>query len=104
LKRFPRDHFGLVIVDEARHAPAASYRKILNYFCDAKARRGWLPLQWRTIVASKWSRSLMRRSCVAGRGSGNGSKRIVRFWSGANALALSFRNGNRPDAMTAFFC
>lgn len=30
------DHFGLVIVDEAHHAPADSYRKILDHFGAAK--------------------------------------------------------------------
>jgi len=30
------DHFGLVIIDEAHHAPAQSYRKILKHFSAAK--------------------------------------------------------------------
>jgi superfamily II DNA or RNA helicase len=36
LKRFPRDHFGLVIIDEAHHSPAESYRRIVEYFGTAK--------------------------------------------------------------------
>lgn len=36
LTSWPRDHFGLVIVDEAHHAVADSYRKILDHFTAAK--------------------------------------------------------------------
>lgn len=32
LESWPRDHFGLVIVDEAHHATAETYRNILKYF------------------------------------------------------------------------
>ncbi len=32
LARWARDHFGVVIVDEAHHAPANSYQAILNHF------------------------------------------------------------------------
>lgn len=32
MSRFPRDYFKLIIVDEAHHATAASYRHILDYF------------------------------------------------------------------------
>lgn len=32
LQRWPRDHFGLVVVDEAHHALADSYQKVLNHF------------------------------------------------------------------------
>lgn len=32
LQRFGRDEFGLVIIDEAHHATAGSYRKIIEYF------------------------------------------------------------------------
>ncbi len=32
LKRWPKDHFQLIIVDEAHHAVAKSYQNILNYF------------------------------------------------------------------------
>jgi len=35
LHRYSRNHFGLVIVDEAHHCPAKSYAGVLNYF-DAK--------------------------------------------------------------------
>jgi len=34
--RFPGEHFGLVVVDEAHHAPATSYRGILDHFAEAK--------------------------------------------------------------------
>lgn len=36
LQRFSRDHFGLVIVDEAHHAVAETYTRITNYFEAAK--------------------------------------------------------------------
>jgi len=36
LARFPRDRFSLVIIDEAHHAVASSYRKVLNHFEGAK--------------------------------------------------------------------
>jgi ATP-dependent helicase IRC3 len=35
LARFPRDYFKLVVVDEAHHAAAPTYRRILDYFADA---------------------------------------------------------------------
>jgi superfamily II DNA or RNA helicase len=35
LRKYRRDEFGLVVVDEAHHAAAASYRAILEYFTDA---------------------------------------------------------------------
>lgn len=34
--RFPRDSFATIIVDEAHHAPARSYRDIIDYFETAK--------------------------------------------------------------------
>jgi superfamily II DNA or RNA helicase len=36
LERFAPDAFGLVVVDEAHHTPATSYRTILDYFVNAK--------------------------------------------------------------------
>lgn len=36
LQRWPVGHFGLVIVDEAHHALAASYRTILDHFSEAQ--------------------------------------------------------------------
>src|SRR5260370_23390929 len=36
LKRFPSDHFGLIIIDECHHAPAQSYRNIINHFSRAQ--------------------------------------------------------------------
>lgn len=36
LARFARDHFDLIVVDEAHHAPAPGYRAILDHFTDAK--------------------------------------------------------------------
>ncbi len=36
LKRFPSDHFGLIIIDECHHAPAQSYRNIINHFAGAQ--------------------------------------------------------------------
>jgi len=32
LARFPRDHFKLIIIDEAHHSTADTYKNILNYF------------------------------------------------------------------------
>jgi len=32
LERYPKDHFDLVVVDEAHHASADSYKNILSYF------------------------------------------------------------------------
>jgi superfamily II DNA or RNA helicase len=34
--RFPKDHFGLIVVDEAHHAGAKSYQDVLSYFEGAK--------------------------------------------------------------------
>ena len=36
LNRFGRDHFDMIVVDEAHHVLADSYRRILDYFEDAK--------------------------------------------------------------------
>ncbi len=36
LAKFPRDHFGTIIVDEAHHAISDSYQRVLGYFNDAK--------------------------------------------------------------------
>ena len=36
LARFPPDHYGAVIVDEAHHVLSDSYRTILNYFAGAR--------------------------------------------------------------------
>jgi superfamily II DNA or RNA helicase len=36
LNRFPSDHFGLIIIDECHHAPAQSYRNIINHFSGAQ--------------------------------------------------------------------
>lgn len=36
LKRFRPDHFDLIIVDESHHAIAPIYKKIVDYFCEAK--------------------------------------------------------------------
>ena len=36
LERFPRDYFGTIIIDEAHHAITDGYRRILDYFGDAK--------------------------------------------------------------------
>lgn len=36
LERFPRDYFGTIIIDEAHHAITDGYRRILDYFADAK--------------------------------------------------------------------
>lgn len=35
-ERFHPDHFSLIIVDEAHHAAAATYREVLDYFASAK--------------------------------------------------------------------
>lgn len=32
LLRFPQDHFKIIVIDEAHHATAPSYRKIIDYF------------------------------------------------------------------------
>lgn len=36
LRSWPRDHFRLVVVDEAHHATAESYRRVLKHFAGAK--------------------------------------------------------------------
>lgn len=36
LKRFPAERFGLIVVDEAHHAVATTYRKILGHFAGAR--------------------------------------------------------------------
>lgn len=36
LERFPRDYFGTIIIDEAHHAITDGYRRILDYFQNAK--------------------------------------------------------------------
>lgn len=36
LERFPRDYFGTIIIDEAHHAITDGYRRILDYFGNAK--------------------------------------------------------------------
>lgn len=36
LERFPHDYFGTIIIDEAHHAITDGYRRILDYFGDAK--------------------------------------------------------------------
>ena len=36
LERFPPDYFGTIIIDEAHHAITDGYRRILDYFADAK--------------------------------------------------------------------
>jgi superfamily II DNA or RNA helicase len=36
LARWPRDEFGLIVCDEAHHSTAASYRRIYDYFSNAK--------------------------------------------------------------------
>ena len=36
LERFPQDYFGTIIIDEAHHAITDGYRRILDYFGDAK--------------------------------------------------------------------
>lgn len=36
LERFPHDYFGTIIIDEAHHAITNGYRRILDYFGDAK--------------------------------------------------------------------
>lgn len=32
IKKFNPDHFGLIIIDEAHHAPASTYKNVLSYF------------------------------------------------------------------------
>src|SRR5262249_2880271 len=32
LDQFPEDHFGLLVVDEAHHAPASSWQAVINHF------------------------------------------------------------------------
>lgn len=36
LKKFPKDFFDLIIVDEAHHSPANSWKSVVNYFVKAK--------------------------------------------------------------------
>lgn len=36
LERFPQDYFGTIIIDEAHHAITDGYRRILDYFSEAK--------------------------------------------------------------------
>lgn len=36
LRRFPNDHFGLIIIDECHHAPAQSSRNVLDHFASAQ--------------------------------------------------------------------
>jgi len=36
LSKFARDHFGLIVVDEAHHIPGKSYGKVLDHFAEAK--------------------------------------------------------------------
>jgi len=36
LRRFPTDHFGLIVIDECHHSPAQSYRNIINHFSGAQ--------------------------------------------------------------------
>lgn len=36
LNQFPADYFGTIVVDEAHHAISPSYRRIIDYFADAK--------------------------------------------------------------------
>ncbi len=36
LNHFKRDHFRLIIIDEAHHATSKDYRRVLEYFSDAK--------------------------------------------------------------------
>ena len=40
LERFPHDYFGTIIIDEAHHAITDGYRRILDYFGDAKVLGG----------------------------------------------------------------
>lgn len=41
IEKFPRDHFKVVIVDEAHHAAAPTYNNVLNYFSPAALRLGF---------------------------------------------------------------
>jgi DNA repair protein RadD len=36
LRQFPRDFFDLIIVDEAHHSPADSWKKVVEHFADAR--------------------------------------------------------------------
>ena len=36
LKKFPQDFFDLIIVDEAHHSPASSWKTVIEYFKEAK--------------------------------------------------------------------
>jgi DNA repair protein RadD len=36
LRKFPRDFFDLIIVDEAHHSPADSWKKVVEHFADAR--------------------------------------------------------------------
>ena len=36
LERFGAEHFSLIIIDEAHHAPAPTYRKVMDFFANAK--------------------------------------------------------------------
>lgn len=36
VRQVPRDYFDLIIIDEAHHAPANSWKEVLSYFDDAK--------------------------------------------------------------------
>lgn len=38
LAKWPADHFSLVVVDEAHHALAATWRKVIDHFCGGGAR------------------------------------------------------------------
>lgn len=38
LKKWPADHFSLVVVDEAHHALASTWRKVIDHFCGGGAR------------------------------------------------------------------
>ena len=38
LARFPKDHFNLVIFDEAHHCTATTYQTIIDYFCDEDSK------------------------------------------------------------------
>lgn len=38
LSKWPADHFSLVVVDEAHHALAATWRKVIDHFCGGGAR------------------------------------------------------------------
>jgi len=38
IARFPKDHFGLIIFDEAHHCTASTYQNIIEYFCDENSK------------------------------------------------------------------